>query len=90
MTRYINQDNEDCSIEDAIALATGAAKPMWRGHQQSFDELFEGIMEARWGDMEENFEGCLEHEEDEPGSIDWSDFSCPVEKWQNLYETTLY
>lgn len=87
MTRYINQDNENISIEDAIALATGQAKPMWKGWRQEPEELFEQIMECRWGDMEENFQGALEQEDVEPGSIDWADFSCPINKWENLTET---
>lgn len=87
MTRYINQDDENISIEDALALATGQVKPMWRGYRQEPEEMFEEIMEVRWGGIEENWEGALEQDDYEPGSVDWSDFSCPINKWENLTET---
>lgn len=82
-TRYIESRNEDITTEEAIALYNCQAKPYPSLWYQSSKSFITQRNASQWRDRQDCLEALASGEtaEDE---IDWSELSCPIEKWQYL------
>ncbi|MBH8566730.1 hypothetical protein I8748_32040 [Nostoc sp. CENA67] len=77
---YIDTHQErDYSQEELIALCTGNAKPFPSSYYQSEKSLITEKNASHWREYQE-----LEKQEYEEEGGDYSEFSCPLHKWQYL------
>jgi len=82
-TRYIETRNENITTEEAIALYNCEAKPYPNSWYQSEKSFITRRNANQWWDLQDCKEAITSGDCDEE-EIDWSEFSCPLHKWQYL------
>ncbi|MBW4675942.1 MAG: hypothetical protein KME52_18545 [Desmonostoc geniculatum HA4340-LM1] len=80
--RYIDTHQErDYTKEELMALWTGAAKPFPNSYYQSEKSLITDKNASAWREYQELMPQAQEYEAD---GGDYSEFSCPLHRWQYL------
>ncbi|TFI51040.1 hypothetical protein BLD44_028605 [Mastigocladus laminosus UU774] len=73
--QYIDTNKETYTKDELVALLTGQAKPYPKSYYQTEKSLVTRKNASKWVDYQ-----TLDHDD----SPDYSEFSCPVNKWEYL------